>query len=237
MLRPMTHATETPPRGASFWTMAGLACALFGPLLMTTGPMQKLYIMAGSGLASVAVAQSTMWFVLAAALACHVFGDRLPLLAVGLVRPRIGSILFGLAIGASVYIGLYAIAFVLWKNGLFDAKAPAGQILQWPLWLRLFMLITAGVVEEALFRGFAIERLTALTGKRWLAATIALAAFVAAHVPFWGAGAIATPIVGGGFFTLVYLWRRDLIACMVAHLAVDSVGLLIAPALGITSSA
>ena len=222
----MTQATDMPPRGASLWTIAGLACALFGPLLMTTAPMQKLYVLAGSGLASVA-----------AALACHMFGDRLPLAAVGLVRPRIGSVLFGLAIGVSVYVGLYAIAFVLWKNGLFEAKAPAGQILQWPLWLRLLMLITAGVVEEALFRGFAIERLTALTGKRWLAALIALAAFVVAHLPFWGLGAVATPIVGGGFFTLVYLWRRDLIACMVAHLVVDSVGLLIAPALGITSSA
>lgn len=198
--------------------------------------MQRLYVLAGSGYASVTLAQSTMWIILAAAFACHVYGDRLPLSDIGLVRPRLRSVLFGLAVGASVYIGLYAIAFVLWKNGLFEAKAPAGQILQWPLWLRLFMLITAGVVEEALFRGFAIERLTALTGKRWLAALIALAAFVAAHVPFWGLGAIATPIVGGGFFTLVYLWRRDLIACMVAHLAVDSVGLLLAPALGVTSS-
>ena len=71
--------------------------------------------------------------------------------------------------------------------------------------------------------------LTALTGSRWLAAILALAAFSAAHLPFWGLSALATPIVGGGFFTLVYLWRRDLVACMVAHIAVDSVGLLIAP--------
>lgn len=228
--------TANSPRQASAWTLLGVACALLGPLLMTTPPMQRLYVLAGSGYASVTLAQSTMWIVLAAALACHVYGDRLPLSDIGLVPPRLRSVLFGLAVGASVYIGLYAIAFVLWKNGLFEAKAPAGQILQWPLWLRLFMLITAGVVEEALFRGFAIERLTVLTGRRWLAALFALAAFVAAHVPFWGLGAIATPIVGGGFFTLVYLWRRDLIACMVAHLAVDSVGLLLAPALGVTSS-
>ena len=52
----MTQATDMPPRGASPWTIAGLACALFGPLLMTTAPMQKLYVLAGSGLASVAVA-------------------------------------------------------------------------------------------------------------------------------------------------------------------------------------
>ncbi len=236
MLRGMTQGIDSAPRRASLWTIAGLACVLLGPLLATTAPMQRLYLMAGSGLASVFVAQSSLWVVLAAALACHLYGDRLPLSAVGLVRPRLRSILLGLGVGASVYVGLYAIAFVLWKNGLFEAKAPASQILQWPLWLRLFMLITAGVAEEALYRGFAIERLTALTGRRWLAALIALAAFVAAHVPFWGLGAIATPIVGGGFFTLVYLWRRDLVACMVAHLAVDSVGLLLAPALGITSS-
>lgn len=232
----MTSTADQTPRRTSPWTIAGLACALFGPLLMTTAPMQKLYLLAGSGLASVFVAQSTMWLVLAAALACHVYGDRLPLSAVGLVPPRLRSILFGLAVGVSVYMGLYAIAFVLWKNGLFEARNPASQILHWPLWLRLFMLITAGVVEEALFRGFAIERLSELTGRRWLAALIALAAFVAAHLPFWGLSAVATPIVGGGFFTLVYLWRRDLVACMVAHLMVDSVGLLLAPALGVTSS-
>lgn len=231
----MTQDATTPPRGPSPWTIAGVGCALFGPLLMTTAPMQRLYLLAGSGYATVVVAQSTMWLVLAAALACHVYGDRLPLAAVGLVRPRLRSILFGLGVGASVYVGLYAVALVLWKNGLFEAKAPADQIMQWPLWLRLFMLVTAGIAEEAIYRGFAIERLTALTGRRWLAALIALAAFVAAHVPFWGVSAIATPIVGGGFFTLVYLWRRDLVACMVAHLAVDSVGLLLAPALGITS--
>ncbi|MFV0279475.1 MAG: CPBP family intramembrane glutamic endopeptidase [Rhodoblastus sp.] len=222
------------PRGAKFWTLAGLFIVLAGPLLMTTAPMQKLYLMAGSAHASIAVAQSTMWILLALALACHAFGDRLPLSAVGLVRPRLRSILFGLGVGASVYVCLYAIAFALWKNGLFEAKAPAGEIMQWPLWLRLFMLVTAGVAEEALYRGFAIERLSALTGRRWLAALIALCAFVAAHMPFWGLGAIATPIVGGGFFTLIYLWRRDLVACMVAHIAVDSVGLLLAPALGVT---
>ena len=232
----MTQDAATPPRGPSLWTIAGIACVLFGPLLMTTAPMQRLYLLAGSGYATVVVAQSTMWLVLAAALGCHVYGDRLPLAAVGLAWPRLRSILFGLGVGASVYVGLYAVALVLWKNGLFEAKAPVDQILQWPLWLRLFMLVTAGVAEEAIYRGFAIERLTALTGRRWLAALIALAAFVAAHVPFWGLGAIATPIVGGGFFTLVYLWRRDLAACMVAHLAVDSVGLLLAPALGVTSS-
>lgn len=236
MFDDMTQDAASPQRGPSPWTIAGLACALAGPLLMTTAPMQRLYLLAGSGYATVVVAQSTIWLVLALALAFHVRGDRLPLAAVGLVRPRLRSVLLGLAVGASVYIGLYVIAFVLWKNGLFDAKAPVQQIMQWPLWLRLFMLITAGVAEEAIYRGFAIERLTALTGRRWLAALIALAAFVAAHVPFWGLGAIATPIVGGGFFTLVYLWRRDLVACMVAHLAVDSVGLLLAPALGVTSS-
>lgn len=216
------------------WTVAGLVCALLGPLALMIAPMQALYAMAPTTNASIFLGQSMLWLTLAAALAFHRFGDRLPLAAVGLVRPRARSALLGLAIGVSVYVALYAIAYVLYKNGLFDAKDAATLVNNWPFWLRLFALLTAGVVEEALYRGFAIERLTALIGRRWLAATIALAAFVAAHVPFWGLSAVATPLVGGVFFTLVYLWRRDLVTCMVAHLAVDSVGLLIAPALGVT---
>lgn len=224
---------DSRARRVGRWTAAGVAVALFGPFVLMSAPMQRLYVATGTEEGAVFLGQAMMWVVLALALACHVIGDRLPLSAVGLVRPRLRSILVGLAIGASVYAGLYAVALTLMKFGLFNAGEGALVVTTWPLWLRLFALVTAGLVEEALYRGFAIERIAALTGSRGLAALIALAGFVAAHLPFWGLGAVATPIVGGGFFTLVYLWRRDLVACMVAHIAVDSVGLLLAPALGV----
>ncbi len=218
-------------RGNAFWAIVGLAVALSGPLLLASGPMQHVYLSFESDAVGALVGQSFLWAVLAVALACLAFGERLPLSSVGLVAPQMRSVVAGLVVGAGVYVVLFSVAALLMQFKLFDAAKAGATVVSWPLWLRLFALITAGVVEEAIYRGYAIERLTALTGRRWLAALIALAAFCAAHLPFWGLGAIATPLVGGAFFTLVYLWRRDLVACMVAHIAVDSVGLLVAPAL------
>ena len=219
-------------KSASLWTIVGLAIAVCGPLALASGPMQHVYGYFSSESFGAFVGQACLWLVLGGALACLVFGERLPLRSVGLVAPTRRSILFGLGVGAGVYVLLFAIVATLSLLHLFEADKGGAIVTGWPLWLRVFTLFTAGIVEEALYRGYAIERLTALTGRRWLAAVLALAAFCAAHVPFWGLAALATPIVGGGFFTLVYLWRRDLVACMVAHIAVDSVGLLIAPLIG-----
>lgn len=216
---------------AGFWTIAGVACVLIGPPLLMTGPMQHVFALAGSDDGAIFVGQMFLWLILAVALACLVLGEGLPLASVSLVAPRVRSILFGLVIGCAVYAALFAMIVALAKLELFDVSAAAAAIPSWPLWLRIFAVVTAGVVEEALYRGYAIERLTALVGRRWLAALIALAAFAMAHVPFWGVGALATPLIGGGFFTLIYLWRRDLVACMVAHSAIDFVGMVIAPML------
>jgi uncharacterized protein len=224
----LTGDEEAAPR-AGFWALAGLAIAVFGPLALASGPMQQVYAQFESHYVGAFFGQALLWVVLAGALACLVFGERLPLSCVGLVAPTRRSLAFGFGVGVGVYVLLFAVVATLAQFNLFDADKAGAVVIAWPLWLRLFTLVTAGVVEEALYRGYAIERLTALTGRRWLAAILALAAFSAAHVPFWGLAALATPIVGGGFFTLVYLWRRDLVACMVAHIAVDSVGLLIAP--------
>ena len=226
---------DAPPEtraGASVWTWIGLAIALVGPPALTAPPMQRVFELAGSDNGAVFVGQSFLWLILALALACLVFGERLPLSAASIAPPRLRSIVTGLLIGAAVYAVLFGIVVLLVQFDLFDAKAGANVVSGWPLWLRVFALATAGIVEEALYRGYAIERLTALVGRRWLAALIALAFFAVAHVPFWGLAALATPILGGGFFTLVYLWRRDLVACMVAHMAVDFVGLILAPAFG-----
>lgn len=46
-------------------------------------------------------------------------------------------------------------------------------------------VVTAAVTEEVLFRGYAIERLEALTGRRWLAGTISLVFFVSVHLAAW----------------------------------------------------
>ena len=49
------------------------------------------------------------------------------------------------------------------------------KIKRLPFLLRLGLVLTAGICEEFLFRGYAIERFTALTGKLWIGAVAAMA--------------------------------------------------------------
>ena len=159
------------------------------------------------------------------------FGERLPLSAIGLVRPSAGSILRGVALGVGVYVGLALIALGLSSLGAFDNRAATDSILAWSLPLRIAVATAAGVVEELLYRGYAIERLTAMTRRRGLSTVLALLAFSLAHVPYWGLAGIAVPLLGGAFFSLLYLWRRDLVLCMSAHSTIDLIGLVLLPAL------
>lgn len=95
-----------------------------------------------------------------------------------------------------------------------------------PIWLLVCAGITAGVVEELLYRGYAIERLSALTGNIWLGALLSLAAFVTVHVPWWGVGAALAVLPAGALLTVLYVWRRDIAANMVAHAGTAVVQLL-----------
>lgn len=199
------------------------------PLLLASPFAQSAYAWAGP--AAAAVGQATLCAVVVAVLLVLRYGEKASLSAIGLVRPRLRSVLIGLAIGVGVFVALAAIVLALLQFGLFDNKGASEVVLAWPLSFRIAVAAAAGVIEEILYRGYAIERLSAITGRRWLAAILALAAFSLAHVPFWGWAALATPLVGGAFFTVLYLWRRDLILCMVAHSTLDLIGIVLIPAL------
>jgi uncharacterized protein len=112
-------------------------------------------------------------------------------------------------------------------NAFGQAGADAGvaRLAVLPAWFRLFVGATSGVVEETLYRGYGVERLAALTGRRWLGAALATVAFGAAHIPFWGVRfALVADLPVGVVLVLFYLWRRDLLANMLSH----STGLIVA---------
>lgn len=218
-----------PAPRANLWTAVGLILTLGGPLLLSSPPAQSLYARAGTSAA--AFGQSALCGLVVVVLLVLRFGERAPLSAIGLVRPTMRSIAWGLGIGVAVFVALAVIILGLSRLGLFDNHQASAVVLDWPLPFRIAVAAAAGLIEEILYRGYAIERLTAVIGHRWIAAVLAVIAFALAHVPFWGWAGIATPLLGGTFFTLIYLWRRDLIACIVAHSVIDLIGIVIVPAL------
>ncbi len=92
---------------------------------------------------------------------------------------------------------------------------------------RIFVALTAGVTEEALFHGYAIERLLEATGSPLLAGTISFAAFTAGHAMGWNRGAVVRIAVPALLTTVMYLLVRDVVALMAIHALNDAAGLLL----------
>lgn len=101
------------------------------------------------------------------------------------------------------------------------------QLAPLPVWYLAVAVVIGGVVEEGLYRGYAIERLSLLTGSDWLGCTLSLIAFGLAHVPLWGWLPASTTILSGGLLALAYWATGDLLVAIVAHVVTDSLGIVV----------
>ena len=94
------------------------------------------------------------------------------------------------------------------------------------LWIVLVALFAAGLGEELLWRGFLMDRLARLGGLRsrmWLVIFLQAALFGLPHFYQGFGGVIITGVVGIGFGWLRYRCGGNLWACVLAHMAVDTI--------------
>lgn len=140
------------------------------------------------------------------------------------------SIPFGLAL-ALFFIRVFgpAAAWCLARGGLGSFAAGQDRLAALPRWYLCLTVVIVAAGEEWLYRGYAIERLEALTGNAWLAGGISLQAFGLVHLPLWGIGVALTTLVSGGVLTALYILQRDIAMLMLAHVATDLAGLVMAP--------
>lgn len=142
------------------------------------------------------------------------------------LRPFLRRVAVGLVamLGASVVL-----APVHERLGTDELEAGMAAFtdLDWPG--RLFVALTAGVTEEVLFRGYALERVEELTGSRLVAAAVTTGAFVLGHRgETWGWKSLVQIAQPAVIVTALYLRSRDLLALMTIHALNDAVGLLLA---------
>jgi membrane protease YdiL (CAAX protease family) len=102
----------------------------------------------------------------------------------------------------------------------FDGGRHAHDFDKLPLWLVTVVVFRAGFVEELFYRGYAIERLRSLGWPRAVAALVPLVIFAAMHYT-GGPVNILMSFTLGAILTAFYLWRRDLVANIIAHFLVD----------------
>jgi len=98
-----------------------------------------------------------------------------------------------------------------------------------PLGSRIAIVLTAGIAEEIMFRGYAIERLATLTGSIAVGAAIAYLVFVALHLSFWGPGGTIQIGVWSVLVTALYVLQRNLWPCILMHVLNDAYAFILLP--------
>jgi membrane protease YdiL (CAAX protease family) len=156
-------------------------------------------------------------------------GEKLSWAQVGFGRISWWSIPSGIAL-ALCFIFLFGpiASWVINLNGTGSWTAGQRSLTGLPTWYLAVTVVVVAGGEEWLYRGYALERLQALTGNAWLAGLVSLLAFGFAHLPLWGIAAALTTVVSGGILTALYIWRRDVSFLILAHVLTDLYGLILA---------
>jgi membrane protease YdiL (CAAX protease family) len=210
-------------------SIAIVVLAIGLPLL----PLPETVVPVGSDLKTRhLVTMASKWGRVAAIVGVVLFVEGRSLSSIGLRGLRWKDLL----IGIGTLIGLLVVNSVLQSVlSALGIDVGAGEVLlrmaEMSFVFNAAVAVTAGVTEEVLYRGAAIERLEALTGHVSVAAILPAAVFVGGHLPEWGLGSGIVQLGYVGVFTGVYLRFRRLGPVIFAHVLLDSIGLLVYPML------
>lgn len=215
--------TTRPTTG---WTKLGLAIALLGiPAIVTAQhlllPDPTPTIKAAREVLILALSGFLLWIVTKR--------ERLPLSSVGFRAGQLGrSLGWGIGLAVVAFAGVLACLAAFSVLGIPFGE---GGSISRSLPVTFLTIARAGFSEELFYRGYAIERIEALTRSKWLAALVSLLAFGLFH--FWlGVTGVIVALVLGAIITAFYLWKRDLVAAIFAHFLVDFVPNVLLPLFG-----
>ncbi|HEV7777939.1 MAG TPA: type II CAAX endopeptidase family protein [Luteibacter sp.] len=177
------------------------------------------------------IGNEAIWWIYVAAMLAYVRRvERRPLSSIGFRRPGTKNVVIGILAGVLITVTLGTMYLVilpaLHLNDEVIATTNGSALMATPFWWRFISTIRAAVSEEVLFRGYAMERIEALSGSRVVALLVSCAVFTLAHVSAWGWSHELIVAVGGLAFSLLYLWRRNLWVNIIAHFIVDAVSVL-----------
>ena len=155
---------------ARSWTFAGLAIALFGAPAVVI-----LFKLAGFTRADfgATIIRELIILTLVAILFWIIRShEKLPLSSIGLRRQKfVPTLLWSLAVMLMFGVGIAACLVVFPLIGLSYGSSSGPAV---PIGVSLLLYARAGIAEEIFYRGYAIERIEALTGNRAIAAAVPL---------------------------------------------------------------
>ena len=225
---PRPPGVSVKPSAPGWPTIATLLLALFGPPLLAI--VGRRTVGDSTDLARLLPLDLTLWAILGVVIWVVVRIERQPLASIGLGRPRWSTIAWAMVLLVGIsFVMVPVVSRLAHAAGLPGYEKGLAPLMHLPAWYRVFLAVSAGVVEEILYRGYAVERLTTLTGSTWRGGTLAVIVFTLAHLPVWGIGPLPVFFVASAVATAFYVWKRDLVALMIAHALGDAIGLVWLP--------
>lgn len=158
--------------------------------------------------------------------------EQRPLASIGLGRPTLKAMGWGLGAGVVLTLALICFDWAIVTLRLVPQPTPPPadtDLTTLPLAMRAVMVVTSGFAEELLFIGYPISRLLEITRSRWISALIPILAFTALHIPGRTPADLVNVAFAAALFSGLFLWRRSLWTNIVAHTVVDVAPLIIAP--------
>lgn len=86
--------------------------------------------------------------------------------------------------------------------------------------LLIITSVTAGIVEESIFRGYMLPRLHSLLNKQWAAVLIGAVLYAALHYTYGSWLNMLIPFLIGIIFGFFYLKYRSLTILVIAHISI-----------------
>jgi membrane protease YdiL (CAAX protease family) len=215
---------NTSPAGRR-WTYTGLVIALFG--IPAVNLIFKLAGFTRSDDNAIVVRELAILALVGLLLWIIRSGERLPLSSIGIRRQPIGpAILWTLVAMVAFAVALFFCLGLLLPALGMTYGSQGGPAVS--LAVTTLVVMRAGIAEEIFYRGFAIERIEALTGSRIVAAIVPLVMFAGFHFSQGMAGVIIAFFVGAAA-TAIYLWKRNLLILIAAHFTLDFVPNVLIP--------
>lgn len=176
---------------------------------------------AAGAIAAPVIGLAVMWALASMVILTVVRGERRPLASIGVQRTSTRWMLLAVGMGAALML-LVPVLSIAVGSLLPSSNGGVEQTAAQPWPLLLAAVLTAAVTEEVLFRGYAMERVLELTGSRVAAVAIPVAFFTVTHAGSWNLAHVVGVVLPLGIaLSLLYLWRRNLLVVMIAHLVVD----------------
>ena len=158
------------------------------------------------------------WLILVLLIAYWIPGiEKKSLESIGFGKFKWRHVWMGLLVFVLATVALVISGIVLETYGLEPIRS-LQPVLKTYSSLTLFgLFLTGTILEEIFYRGYLIERLGALLGRRWLAGIISWITFTLVHLRFFGLGPTIDVSILSAALVLLYLKERSIWPCIVAH--------------------